>query len=634
MVRPETIPNLNPNPNLARNPTHDPLPSHKPRRRLSQKFRGADSYVQLFAKSTPIVPHPKVLASYKPPPLTAYSAEHRPLAPQIPLGNRFAERQITAGETTRKSLETAIARLANELEAHLRDSKRKSDCLRAHNYAFNELILMEKSTSSDKALLLRRLHGFYNHVLSALPSLSTKFESEKSDLINQIEALVQKTEELAQQRDKQQTSTDQAVATVAELESELADAMDERRRKEGAIAATNQELEFARGQGQRLTFRIAAKKEKRAALRRAIADRHAEFDRQSQQILTLDKELQGYEKGETGYVVKYRDEIERGKGLAAALAQVQAEMEVFMSIEKADIAVDTSDLPKKPLKGTKKKPIRAMPHLHPLAPTLPKPAAPLPPAEPAPLPEPESSGQPDFYEVECQTDEVPPPAPRQIEKVVIKEVQVEVASASQRPLPWKQDALLEEMMDSQNPQNVHLDYQKLAALPDLHAAVMPLMSVPFEGPAPAEPRTFTLASALQAGHRRPILWVLQFIHSFFCDPKMHSIEATAKRSCEAAFHDWLSGQLKIQHLVVQAVMNISYALHEHKTDHTIIGLLEAILEGQFSLPQICFIAILYANSCGLCQPNLADLMVRMDVDPHDLEAKIHVGAAQDRKSVV
>jgi hypothetical protein len=125
MVRTERTPNLNP-------PVQDSFPLQKPRRRLSQKFRSPDTFVQFCARPTPVVPQPTVLASYRPPPLTVDTAHHRPLAPQIPIGTALAERQITAGATMRKLLEAAVAGRIQDREAAEWRAKCSADRLEGH----------------------------------------------------------------------------------------------------------------------------------------------------------------------------------------------------------------------------------------------------------------------------------------------------------------------------------------------------------------------------------------------------------------------------------------------------------------------------------------------------------------------
>jgi hypothetical protein len=72
---------------------------------------------------------------------------------------------------------------------------------------------------------------------------------------------------------------------------------------------------------------------------------------------------------------------------------------------------------------------------------------------------------------------------------------------------------------------------------------------------------------------------------------------------------------------------MAYAILEYRNAHKLIALFADMIDGMFSLSQICFIATAYAFSCGLATPSLIERLQRMDVDAAKLDVKIHIRVA-------
>jgi len=237
-------------------------------------------------------------------------------------------------------------------------------------------------------------------------------------------------------------------------------------------------------------------------------------------------------------------------------------------------------------------------------------------------------------DVESQTDLLPEAKPQEIEKVVIKEVRVEPAAAPStdaKSAGFSQSArgyaALIETTEFQTRGGVSVDERKLAEIPDLHALVMPLMASGAKVKVRIEPKTINVASAMLAGHHRPLLWTIQLMHKFLIDPILTSVDGLSGQTAEKIIVDWIEREFKIHHLATQAIMNISLAIMEHRTEYPMIELFADIVDSRFTLSQVCFISILYSNSVALTSPDLSDLMARMDIDPHDLDVEIHIKAA-------
>jgi hypothetical protein len=242
--------------------------------------------------------------------------------------------------------------------------------------------------------------------------------------------------------------------------------------------------------------------------------------------------------------------------------------------------------------------------------------------------------KPDVEDNDTQTDPIPEPEPIEVEKVIVKEVFVErpiertnVQRTHIHPVPAKpsrRQAFLIETANYSEP----ADEEAIKAIPSLHCVVMPFMSTMYVPPVPADTKVLNQMSAQQVGAaRKPVLWALQLIHNFFCDPFLRSLENIGKNTIETIALDWINRQLKIAHLITQAVNNISYAITEYRHQHGLIDLFADMIDGTFSLSQVCFIATAYAFSCRLAVPNLIDILQKTDIDPAQLTVKIHIRIA-------
>jgi hypothetical protein len=641
-----------------------PAHPHPSKPQLSKSKFLTDAYNILSLKPPSRLPQPQILPTYRPPPLTPDSLAQRITRADILHDTAHAEKQIFLSETRKRTMRESVRSIESGLDGRIAaimstkiniadaagQARLKNELLDVYNYALNEIILQEKENCVDRALLLRRLHDFYNQLVSDVPTMGESFMNERMSYENKIAELTAEVHSISSERDEIREVWKATDSRAIALEADVQKLTEETNEKDILLSSTMYDLEYAKGQVQRLTFKLTAKREKRAALKKAIVERDAEVQRQLAQIDQLEKQLSQWQQGETGYIVKYREEIETNGKLRAEIQNLQLVIENISNIQKFSIAVDTSDLPKKSSKSKGKgRPTAVRPvgkggsilfAAGSLAsakglPTIdddPEPEIVLPQETESPVPRPPPV---DLTDADSQTDPVPSPEPVIVE--VVKEVPIAVQTArseATRGSPMalgktvRRKATVVAETDYELQSECPFDPSKIDSVPDLHCVVMPFMSTLYAPPQLADVRMLTQATARQvAMHRKPVIWSLQTIHNFFCDPFMRSLEIHGKSTIETVVLNWLGKQLRISHLVTSAVANLAYAITEYRTVHPLVDLFAEMIEGIYSLSQVCFIATVYAFSCGLAYPNLIEMLSRMDIDPTEFTVVIDIRIA-------
>jgi hypothetical protein len=177
------------------------------------------------------------------------------------------------------------------------------------------------------------------------------------------------------------------------------------------------------------------------------------------------------------------------------------------------------------------------------------------------------------------------------------------------------------------PYAIDVSAERVNAIPDLRPVVSPFLRVAYTPPVVADVRVLNRSAIERLGsERKPLIWALQTIHNFLCDPFIRGVGGSNK-TLESAVVEWLSKQLRVQHLALIAVANIANAMVEWRCRHPLIDLFTQMIEGTYTFSEVCFIATAYAFSCGLTEPSLIDLLQRMDLDPLEYTVKIHIKLA-------
>lgn len=221
----------------------------------------------------------------------------------------------------------------------------KEQLVKIHNYSFNQLILHEKSICSDRALLLRRFMKFYNSLIEEIPEMHEHIKQEESTFSETIEKLKKEKEEIEEKYQFDSNIEKELRNHIEKLEEMNKELTEESNKKDLTISSTTFETDYLKGQIVQLQFKLQNKKQRRKMLKKAISQMEEESKNQLNQIDSLTKALEEMNQGETGYIQKYhrvQTELEEAK---KEIADLKFQINNVPVIEKADISVDTSDLP-------------------------------------------------------------------------------------------------------------------------------------------------------------------------------------------------------------------------------------------------------------------------------------------------
>ena len=587
-----------------------------------------------------------------------------------------------------KSIKDEVIAMSCELDANIakvmppcpvnmsprEQAEMKMKVLQFYNYTFNRLILQERTICSDKAMLLRRLHKFYNQLINEVPdavdSLKEKekgcdarvgdYASQLAESKRQIEALKKENEELKAQ----------LLATKDENEK-LAD---ESNRKTVVISSVQFDLDVAKGEAVQAQFKLKKKKEKMRSLKKAVRDLESEEKNQLAQIDELTKELQLFHQGETGYIVQYHEAKAKFHDAEAKIKELEGQIYALEHIPKADACVDTSDIPvpvKKKKKGGKEqkrggspsgrisladsdKPaerglvrslssfkrspvIRRTQHSKlkktvsssmslVAIPDLPEVAQIEPSASFSSL---LTDVQADmlYQETETQTTS------RSLTETKNPEAETTEATAvSGRAGDAEQaEATVEGNFDVDSiafkeVPGYNVDHSGLENLPDVMKIVMPLLAQPYVPVTAHSLRIVTVgATATVVKGEKNLIWALRIIHSFLLDPYVRASENQTRNSIESLFVDWIVNQYKIQHLVNQVIADFADVLAKHKAADQMLQFFSEILESKVSMSSLCFLAALYSFSSTFTYPNIYTTLENLNDDI--FEPRIHVLSA-------
>lgn len=634
-------------------------------------YKKPDEITQIMQKSTPIIPQPYINQTYKPQPIE--SIAEAPQRVDIPKNTR--EETIKVGETQRKNMKEDIARITQDLDSNIaslmvfspesltteQTVNLKSQMLHFHNFAFNQLILQEKSFCSDRALFLRRLENFYNQLVQELPQLITKFSAKYEELKEEVEYY----KKCAEESDKLSHQNDQEIVDLKEiiesLKVELAQTVKESNEKDVIISSTSYDLEYAQGQINNLEFKLQEKKDLKKQLENAIESRDLEIRRQLAQIEVLNTTVHDYQNGETGYIVLYHDEIKEKEKALEKIKELEEKIVELTTIPKEDKCVDTSDIPTK--KGKKKKisnqsSISNETHIS--AESSSREGIETQNSQPKIIQNMSnfrnliqrrgrgiigqnstSSNISMTTDMESQTDPIEPvivekivqkivevPKIIRISSDITEEVDEETYEERQEDMELNEHPISIMDMEFDNPTNYTHQQEDFDAMPSLRGLVVPFFCMPYQIPCPSEPKVLNVQNVVTiVNNEKPLVWGLQQIHNMLCDPFMRSTEAHNHNSFEGIVVEWFTRNLKLQHLVTQTIADITFVIDKYQTYDQIIDLFVELIDGQYSFTQTCFLGILYTFSNNFTYPNYPNMLKNLEVKPNMGSICIHAQAA-------
>jgi hypothetical protein len=108
---------------------------------------------------------------------------------------------------------------------------------------------------------------------------------------------------------------------------------------------------------------------------------------------------------------------------------------------------------------------------------------------------------------------------------------------------------------------------------------------------------------------------------------VRSIENPSRTTIESIIIEWISKQLKIAHLINQAITNLSFEITRGGKQHKLIKLLAKLVEGVYSYSQVCFLSTAYTFTCGATYPSLVEMLQKMELDRTQVDVKIDIRMA-------
>ncbi|OHS92760.1 hypothetical protein TRFO_12316 [Tritrichomonas foetus] len=605
------------------------------------------------------LPKPNITAAYRPPPIEDYQ----------PRQNNFdlietSKANQTQGapsfaDTTTKNLREEVLQITRELDANVssiavaaseagsseKQAELKAQLLNFYNYAFNRYILMEKSTCTERAILLRRFHKFYNQLVADLPTLGQIFESELNEWREKYESVSQQENDSEARFLQFEKEKEKLLEEIDNLKKQLAKTIEESNQKDLTISSNDFDLEFARSQVTQLKFKIQKKDDRIDALQASITKLEGENKNQLNQIEGLTMSINEFQQGQTGYIAMYHEKTAQCEALEKKITEMKNELYSATHRETNDVCVDTSDLVIPTNKSRKRKntldakadysiflgeDVKNHSGSKVFSDTILKRKGShqrLNESISICTVKVDAESQTDNIESnenekpEINTQENSDPKLENKDIHPTHEIPKNSEQSNQSPNEKSEKIGIIEnnSFSSVNqlnyPEGYNIKIEDIDKLPDLIESIIPFLSHAYHGePIEQEIRLLNNSStALVVNNERPLIWGLQIIHGFFIDPFVRSIENNNRISIEAIFVDWISRQYKLQHLITQVISDFSSILVKYKNHSEFLQLFYDILTSKITFPQLCFITTIYSFSNAFTFPNLPIMLENLDV---------------------
>lgn len=571
-----------------------------------------------------------------------------------------------------KSVKEEVIAMSCELDANIakvmpacpvnmnpaEQAEMKMKVLQFYNYTFNQLILQERTICSDKAMLLRRLHKFYNQLITDVPDVVAGLKEKERGCDEKVGDIASQLSECKKQLEALRRENEELKLQLLTTKDENEKLADESNRKTVMISSVQFDLDVAKGEAVQAQFKLKKKKEKMRSLKKSVEDLESEEKNQLAQIDDLTKELQLFHQGETGYIVQYHEAKAKCHEAEAKIKELEGQIYALEHIPKADACVDTSDIPpppKKKKKGGKEQRRLSSPLSNSMRMTLAETASDADSVVEKSLVRSLSSfkrapvvrrlGHSKGKKVSTSMSLIAiPPLEEPVEQLepsasfssLLTDVQAdmlyqetETQTTSRSGVDLKQSAResaavsgrapSEAPAEANTPREVidldgitfktvpgyNVDHSGLATLPDILKIVMPLLSQAYAPVTAHELRIVTVgATATVVKSEKNLIWAMRIIHSFLLDPYSRAVENQSRNSIESLFVDWIVNQYKIQHLVNQVIADFAEVLEKHKHTDKMLMFFSDILQSKYTISSLCFLAALYSFSSTFTYPNI------------------------------
>ena len=633
--------------------------------------------------------NPDNFANYRPPPIES----------QIGGSNKqvqFFEPPPIAKE--KSSVKEEIARLNGSLDETIRsllptgplNDEEKFEftmqLVRVHNYTMNQLILLDKQSCSDRALLLRRLSTFYQEVIEDFPSYFSSYKERIATLEQQVSSLSQSLgifKEKADSCEAKMKKQEEEIEVLKDEKEQLTKRANDGDVDKQTLEEKNQMLENV---VYNLKFKLKKEDEEKEKLKQFLESTEEENKKQIDTIEKLSQQLKEKANGESGVVWDLRKAEVRINELEEKNTKLNRSIYLLEHKELFDACVDTSDLPQDAKSKKKRKASiqNVAGDQNPYAQTGIVPQVSMPggisktpsmskfnfiPSEKsfASIPTTSSlnlfSGAPSQTNLkvnECGMKRIVSLKEEEVQTDTIEKTTIEVQTDAvefanpaqndkqenteenndkdaQNQAATKPVELTEEELDSNfNIEDVvfddvpgyTLDKEKIASIPQLFSTLVPFLGTSYKNAITTELDRLNIGKITGVKKQdRSLVWALQIIHNFLCDPYIRSYEASQFDNCEKIFVEWLLRVYKLQHLVNQMCADISIKIFTMRDEEDMIRFFSDIMENKFSYTQLCFISLIYTFAVQFSNPLLTDLLQDPDLPMGHPKIMIHVKAA-------
>ncbi|EAY19108.1 hypothetical protein TVAG_189990 [Trichomonas vaginalis G3] len=617
--------------------------------------------------------NPQVPFSYKPPPIESMIGGQPKVVTQFVKPPAF-------GNDGKIMLRQEIQQISSQLDEEIQkfmpinpaNDKEKLEItyklLQIHNIAMNQLILLDKTTCSERAILLRRLQTFYKEIIEDIPSYFTAYEQEIANLRVQLE-------ELSKDRDKCKTESENLTIDIDSIKTKIETLQ---KQNEDLIKMSNDkdvEIQVRDDKITMLTVSLQGSQiqAKENASKAESFERmyHKSVEESKQQLEVIEKfsqQIKAVEDGNSGVVWDLRKAEVRIKELEQQNQALNRSVYNLQNVPKDDKCVDTSDLPPPPKSKKKKKPQNvatdsvgqivqqaaniapsvSIGGFAPLRGRIPSNVSLLQLSSGGNSTNPFISEQPSMVRRASNKDKE-----TQTDKIETSEIEVQTDPVNIIMLPEEKEEKQEEEEKHEGPatemivENIQnetildiwkVDFnrvngyditkEELDKIPDLFPTLVPVFGQPFKSPETRELDRLNIGK-LEGVKRqdRPLVWAFQLIHNFLTDTFVRSVEAMQLQYGEAIFVEWLSRQFRLPHIVNQICADVSLLLFTTRNVEPFMKFFSNMMENFFTYPQICFISLLYSFTVNLTYPNLLKMIQDYNLAEEHTNICIHMRTA-------
>lgn len=607
------------------------------------------------------------------------------------LGNlsssRIKSERAGAMETSKKIFREETNEIITELDANIaslgsnfegletlpvdQQAEIKVKLLQFHNFSFNKLILQERATCTERAILMRRFHKFYNQLVGDIPLILENIHNFTADYNKKYESLLEQSKAVELNMTNGLADNNILKGEIENLKQQIQSLTENNNQKDIQISSFTFDLDLAKCQNTQFQIKIKSKKDKIKNLKQHIEKLEDENKIQINQIEKMRNTISELNQSEFDNRTINETQIVKIKELEGKIINLEKVNFTLTHIEKADIETQTDtetinppvtkSLLPKPIKRNRRGSTTTIPHF--------KPPSSLSQdvsngkdeknnltENDSNINKPKSSKKQNFSKtqpisdhisiddqisfeniIESKKEEIIKDDQKPIEKFLIEKNDVEVQTVFQEEEKKgeKSDTQKVEKKGENNspsesdkysqfkvPNHYSVNHSKIDQLPDLFDIIMPFLSHPYVTTADQELKVIKSFYTSRKSDK-PVIWAIQLIHSFLTDSFVRASKNIEQSSIESIFVNWMSNHYNLPHLVQQAIGDFTTILLTNRYYMPLLSFFTEILTGQFSFAQLCFLSTIYTFSCEFTFPSISSLLQSLNFE-EEKQPLIHI----------